>query len=568
MNKLIYLNKLKELWRKNRPSYLPEEPRYPFGRIPLTEYLRKRAHLTPNKPVIIFYGNELTFKQLDDLSNRFASFLAEAGLKKGDRVAVYLSNCPQFLIIFYGILKLGCVHVPVNPMFKESELIYELNDSGAKLIVADDMLYPIVKAVKDKTSLQQIVTTSITDYLPDNPTIPVHKSLTALSKQDCSGSIDLMEMLKKQKQDYPNIEVSLDDVAALNYTGGTTGMPKGCVHTQNNMLYTAASATTYAGKKPEIGVGLTYLPVFWIAGENSAVIIPVFSGSTTILLARWDVEAMLEAIDRYRVNVTGGVLDNMVELMEYPELEAYDLSSLEVVGVSSFIKKLNIDYRRQWEKTIKGKSTLREAAYGLTETHTIDTYTTGMQKDDMDLKSKPVFCGLPMPGTEFLIVDFDTKEPLPLEKEGEIIVRSPSLLKSYWNKREETTKALKDGWLYTGDIGLLDKQGYLHFLGRTKEMLKVKGMSVFPSELEMIICRHPDVEGCGVVGKPDSDKGQVPFAFIKLCPESEGKISEEELENWCKGNMAKYKAPVVRITKELPLTETGKVKKIDLIKKL
>jgi len=147
-------------------------------------------------------------------------------------------------------------------------------------------------------------------------------------------------------------------------------------------------------------------------------------------------------------------------------------------------------------------------------------------------------------------------------------VRSPSLLKSYWNKREETTKALKDGWLYTGDIGLLDKQGYLHFLGRTKEMLKVKGMSVFPSELEMIICRHPDVEGCGVVGKPDSDKGQVPFAFIKLCPESEGKISEEELENWCKGNMAKYKAPVVRITKELPLTETGKVKKIDLIKKL
>jgi len=568
MDKTTYLNHLHQLWHENWPASVPREPHYPFGKVLLTDCLRKRAQITPDKPVIVYYGQELTFKQLDDLSDRFASFLAEAGLQKGDRVAVFLPNCPQFLIVFYGILKLGCVHVPVNPMFKEHELLYELNDSGAKLIVALDQLYPLVKAIKENTHLQEIVTTSVWDFMPQHPTIPVHRSIEAAPKQDCPGSVDLMSTLQRQKPDYPKVEVSLNDAVALNYTGGTTGLPKGCEHTQNNMIYTAATASTCGRIRTELGVGLTYLPVFWIAGEDGAVILPVFTGNTTILLARWDVDAMLEAIHRYKVTSAGGVLDNIVELMEHPEVHKYDLSSIRNMTVSSFVKKLNIEYRRQWGNLAKGNSVLREASYGMTETHTIDTFTTGMQEDDMDLKSQPVFCGLPMPGTEFQIVDFGTKELVPLGKEGEIVIRTPSLMKSYWNRPQETLKAVKDGWLYTGDIGVLDERGHLHFLGRKKEMLKVKGMSVFPSELEVLLSKHPAVAGCGVVGRPDPEKGQVPVAFVKLRPEAGGTHSENELAGWCKNNMATYKIPEIRIVTELPLTTTGKVKKEELIKKL
>jgi long-chain acyl-CoA synthetase len=563
MDEQQYLGQLKKLWEKNWPESLPREPEYPFGEVLITDYLRKRAELTPDKPCIIWYGKELTFKQLDDLSNRFASFLAECGLQKGDRVAVFLPTCPQFHIAFYGILKLGCIHVPVNPMFKEQELLYELNDTQARIIVALDQLLPMVQRIKDQTSLEKVVTTSLTDYLPDSPTIPVHPSLL-VSKQDCPGSIDMIAMLDQQSPVYPEVEVNLDDVVALNYTGGTTGMPKGCEHTQRDMVYTSATAATYFSKTPpdDNSVGLSYLPSFWIAGEVTCVLGPIFSGTTQIILGRWDAEAVLIAIDKYKITRTGGVLDNFVELMNRPDVDRYDLSSLKEITVSSFVKKMNQDYRRRWKELTGGS--MREASYGMTETHTVDTFTTFMDEDDMDLKSQPVFVGLPMPGTEFKIVDFEAGELVPLGQEGEIAIRTPSLLKSYWNKPEETKKALRNGWLYTGDIGMLSEEGYLHFLGRRKEMLKVKGMSVFPPEIEAIISRHPAVIGCGVVGMADEEKGEIPVAFVQLYPQYRDQYSEEDLQNWCYEQMAVYKVPTIKMIGELPLTATGKVKKEEL----
>ncbi|MBW2061648.1 MAG: AMP-binding protein [Deltaproteobacteria bacterium] len=568
MDEQEYLDRLNKLWEKNWPAHLPKEPLYPFGEILLTDYLREWARQTPDKPCLIYYGTELTFKELDDLSDRFAAFLAAKGLRKGDRVAVFLPNCPQFHIVFYGILKLGCVHVPVNPMFKEHEFLYEINDTEAHLIVTLDHLFPIVQAVKDKTSLREVVVTRFADYLPEEPTIPVHPTLLAPGP-DCPGTIDLLSMLAEQESKCLDVEVSLDDVVALNYTGGTTGLPKGCEHTQRDMIYTAATAaTTGASAQRQVSnpVMLGYFPIFWIAGEIGGVIAPIFTGTTLILLARWDVEAVLTAIDRYQVTATGGVVDNYLEIMEYPDLGKYNLRSLNASTASSFVKKLTVKYRWQW-KELTG-ATLRESSYGMTETHTVDTFTGGMQTDDMDLKSQPVFCGLPMPGTQFKIIDFETGELVPLGKEGEIVIRTPSLMKSYWNKPEETKKALRQGWLYTGDIGMLDEEGYLHFLGRRKEMLKMKGMSIFPSEIETLLGQHPAIAGSGVIGKPDPEKGQVPVAFIKLSADYQGKITEEELTNWCRNNMATYKVPIIKIVEDLPLTATGKVKKEELKKEL
>ena len=564
MTEAQYLARLHDIWQKNWPQEAPRAPHYPFGERPLTDYLREWARRTPEKPALIFYGAELSYSELDRQSDRFALWLAAHGARKGDRVAVFLPNCPQFHIVFFGILKLGCVHAPVNPLFKERELIYELNDTEAEIIVSLDQLFPLVETVKSRTKLREVVVTSFADVTPQEPTIPVPESVMQ-PKLDCPGATDLLAALGALPDGCPTVEVGLDDLAALNYTGGTTGMPKGCAHTQRNMLYTAATACTIGGRN-SADVSLNFMPVFWIAGEDVAVIFPIFAGYTCVLLARWDPVAFMAAVDRYQVTTTGMLVDNLVEILERPEVGNYDLGSIRRLWVSSFVKKLNVEYRRRWQ-SLTGSNVV-ESAWGMTETHTADTFTIGMQEDDFDLKSKPIFVGMPMPGTEFKILDFETRELKPLGEEGEITVRSPSLLKSYWNKPEATAEALRDGWFHTGDIGMIDEQGYLHFLGRRKEMLKVKGMSVFPAEIEALLGQHPSVLGSGVIGVEDAERGQVPVDFVRVRPEDRGLFTEAELTEWCRRNMATYKVPRINFIDELPLTATGKVKKEELVRLL
>ncbi|AXF55373.1 AMP-binding protein [Salicibibacter kimchii] len=557
MNEENYLSELQDLRSKNWPDSLPSKPNYPFGEKPLTEYLEKWAQISPDKACIIYYGREISFDEMNDMSNRFASYLSSIGCKKGDRIAVFLPNCPQFLIAFYGILKIGCIHVPVNPMFKEYELNYELNDSGASVLITLDQLYPTAEKVVIETGVNSVITTSLSDYLPKTPTMQINKSMSN-PKIEYEDAVDFEDILKNCKQDYPKPEIHLDDIAALNYTGGTTGMPKGCMHTQRNMIYTAANSATFSSKVSSEDIRLNYLPIFWIAGENTGVISPIFNGITQILLYRWDPVAVLDAIQRYKVTIFGGVTDNIIELINRPDIQDYDLSSIDTTMVSSFIKKVNIFYRDRWEK-ITG-SILREASFGMTETHTADTFTTGMQEGNKDLYMRPIFVGFPVPNTEIKIVDFNTKESLPQETEGEIVIRTPSLMSGYWNKPEQTAETIKDNWFYTGDIGVINEEGYLHFLGRKKEMLKVNGMSVFPSELENIISKHEAVAACGVIGLDDTDKGQIPIAVIKLEKTYED-ISIDELEKYCEKNMANYKKPIIKIMEEMPLTTTGKIKK-------
>ncbi|MFW5958271.1 MAG: AMP-binding protein [Desulfosalsimonas sp.] len=564
MDRKTHIEQLDKLWEKNWPKNFPREPDYPFGEVLITDYLRKRAQLTPDKPCVIYYGAEMSFGQLNDYSDRFAAYLAGRGLEKGDRVAVFMPNCPQFLIAFYGILKLGCIHVPVNPLFKEAEFVYEIQDADAKAIVALDLLYSLVAETREQTNLEVILSTSLTDWIPEKPTFPV-PDLAQMPRQECPGSSDLMTVLDENPGPCPQVDVSLDDIAALNYTGGTTGMPKGCIHTQRDMLYTAACVNLGMGLPDENDMFVTYLPVFWIAGEDAGVLSPIFTGVPEILLTRWDADAVLKAIDKHKATIIYGLVDNIVELMDHPQVSQYDLSSLRETTVSSFVKKVNKEYRERW-RDLTG-CIMRESSYGLTETHTMDTLTAGLQTNDMDL-AKPGFVGLPMPGTRFMVADFDTSEPLPFNNEGEILVQSPSVMKAYWNKPDETARQLVGDWLHTGDIGAVDDNGFLYYLGRTKEMLKVKGMSVFPSEVETLLGQHPAIAGSGVIGRSDEKKGEVPVAFIQLKPEYEGQVSETDLTAWCKEKMAGYKVPEIRILDQLPLTATGKVQKEQLKEKL
>jgi len=566
MDRQTYLDELEKLWKDNWPAGMPRAVEYPLGEIPMTGYLRKQARQMPDKACIIYYGAEMTFAQLDDYSDRFAAWLAGQGLEKGDRVAVFMPNCPQFLIAFYGILKLGCIHVPVNPLFKETEFVYEIQDAGPRVIVALDLLYGVVAATRDQTNLEAVLSTSLTDWLPETPAIAI-PDLAQVPRQECPGSLDFMTVLNEETRSCPGVDIHLDDTAALNYTGGTTGMPKGCVHTHGDMLYTAACGSIFAlGRPGGQDVMLNYLPVFWIAGEDAGVLSPVLSGVTEVLMVRWDAAAVLAAIEKYRASIIYGLVDNMVELMEHPDASATDFSSLRETLVSSFVKKLNKDYRQRWYE-LTG-TVMRESSYGMTETHTLDTFTAGMQENDMDLASRPVFVGFPMPGTRFMVVDFATAKPLALGQEGEILIQTPSLMKAYWKKPEATADQLRDGWLHTGDIGAIDEQGHLIYLGRSKEMLKVKGMSVFPSEVETLLGRHPAIAGSAVLGRPDADKGEVPVAFVQLNPDQTEALDAAQLLSWCKQNMAGYKIPEIRIVDQLPLTATGKVQKEQLRDKL
>lgn len=569
MNEQQYLDHLKALHSVNWPAEISREPVYPLGEIALTDYLRQRAAETPDQSVCIFYGNELGFAQLNQQSDAFAAVLQQHGVKRGDRVGVMLPNCPQFLVAFFAILKLDAIHVPVNPLFKPAELQYQLNDAGVKVMVALNQLVPAIKAVRDNTSLELLFTTSMSEHLPPEPTIPIPDSIRLPNLPvNLEWAFDFQTVIDSA----PKIEITagrdLDAPAVLNYTGGTTGLPKGCIHTQRDMIYTAACIQSAAAVSSGSNqVSLNFMPVFWISGQTTIIVLPVFSGNPTVLMSRWDPVGFMKAIEHYQVTATGGLVDTIAEVLDHPDVEKFDLRSLQVTVCSSFVKKLNVEYRSRWQK-LTG-SPLFETGWGMTETHSFDTFTAGMQVNNFDLSSEPVFVGIPAPGTEIKICDFTTGEILPLGEKGEICLRSPSVFKGYWNTNISSDSSLRDGWLHSGDIGMFDEQGYLHYLGRNKEMIKVNGMSVFPAEIESLLAQNPAINGSAVIPRADEERGQVPVAFVRLTEKAKADgVTNLELNQWCWENIASYKIPEVIILDQFPLTVTGKVIKHELVKLL
>ncbi|MGP3923481.1 AMP-binding protein [Streptomyces sp. 8N616] len=563
-----YLADVRARQRRVWPREVPAEVVHPQGERPLTEYLAHWSGHCPDRVAINFYGRRIGYAELEDLTARFCGWLQRTGVRPGDRVGVLLPNCPQFVVAMLGILRAGAVHVPVNPMFREHELRHELADAGVEVLVVLDSLRPLVDAVREDTAVREVLVTRMADFLPADPDLPVPPGLSgtgdgAASAGDGAASAWDRALGGARGREHP---ADLDALAALNYTGGTTGLPKGCEHTQRHMLYTAATAAAaggmdLSGDRPD--VLLIYVPVFWIAGEDFGILLPLLTGSTIVLLARWDPEAVLRAVERYGVTLMLGTVDNYVELMDHPRFSGAALSSLTQPRAMSFVRKLTPRIRARWRALVGEHSVLREASYGMTETHTADSITAGFQDGDHDLLTEPVFCGLPVPGTDFMVVDEKTAEPLPLGERGEILVRSPSLMTGYWRQPEATARALRGGWLHTGDVGLIDEEGCLHYLGRNKEMIKVSGMSVFPSELESLLARHPDVLSAAVVPMDDPSKGQIPLAFVE--PRPGAALGAEQLRAWARDNMASYKVPVVVCVDALPMTTTGKVKKGELL---
>lgn len=536
---------MEKIWMKHWPPDMAKEVVLTEGKIPIFEYLRINAKRTPDKPAIINYGREISYRELDEASDQFANYLLDLGLVKGDRVGLFLGNSPQYIIAHFGILKIGGIVCPCSPLFKDMELTYEVNDAGMKCLVTVDLFMPIVaKALPNMPSLLQVVTTNFHDYLPAEPTLPLVDYMQ-IPKQKIEGTMDFLDIIAKFSKTPPQVDIDMDnDIALFEYTGGTTGLPKGAMLSHYAHLFKPSAACDIMG----IGVDsrvLTTMPYFNIAGMLFLVG-PVLRGATNVLLTQFDPLTVLQAIDKYKVTEWYSAVPMNLAVMAHPDLGKYDLSSLKLNMTTSFVVALDEKISRKWGE-LTGGCLLLEGAYGLSETHTLDTFCPRQ-------KIKYGSMGIPSFDEEFKIVDFDDKSrELPIGEEGEIVLRNPGSMKGYWNKPEATADTLVDGWVHTGDVGRFDEDGYLYWLGRRKEMIKVSGFSVFPEEVEALINQHPAVLENAVIPIPDAKKGEVIKTFIVPKPDYKDKITGEEIISWAKNSMSSHKVPVyVEFREELP----------------
>jgi len=520
---------------------------------PLHEHLRRHARERPERAAVVWYGRAISWRELDDWSDALGAHLQSLGVAKGEPVALFMNNCPQYVVAHYAVQKIGAIVCPCGPLNKAHELQYQLSDLQARVIIAAADLLPVVEQVRADTALRHVLAVRYGDLLPPEPAIDLPPELRGAPAPLPAGVTDMLLMAQqgaKQGRRPAPVSVNLDEVALMTYTSGTTGLPKGAMLSFGNALFKTDVTAQSIALGPE-DVALSVAPLYHIAGMLMGVNTPVLAGATQVLLFRFDPLAALRAIDRYRVTHWYSIAPMNVACMQAPDAGRFDLGSLRRNPVTSFGITFTEPLARQWQDFTRGPCISCEAAYGLSETHTMDT---GMPVDAIRWGTH----GRPMPGVAIRIVDPRTGADKPTGEVGEITLHSPGNFKGYWNKPEATAATLRDGWVWTGDMGRMDAEGYLTFIGRTKEMIKVSGYSVFPEEVETILIKHPAVAQAAVLGMPDSEKGEVVKAFIVIKPGAA--IDEAALIAWSRENMAPYKVPRhVKFIDALPATGAGKV---------
>jgi long-chain acyl-CoA synthetase len=552
---------MERIWMKNWPDFISQESPYFRGKKPLFEYLRDHAREFPDRTAIIFYGKEVTYGELDRMSDQFARFLMDQGLKKGDRIALFLPSCPQYHIAHYGINKMGGIIVPCSPLFKEWELTYELKETGAKAIVTLDLFHSVAAPSCRECEIETIVITSLHDFLPAQPTMNL-VPMMQFPKMTYPDTIEFLDIFSRYPAEPVQVEVGLDDVVQLQFTGGTTGPPKGAILTHGAKLFKTSTLTNilkanmaYLGQKDDSTVCLAILPTFHIAGMLGSVDMMIAMGATQILMVLFDPVTAMQAIDRYKIQFFQAAVPMNIAIMNHPERSKYDLSSLKLCLTTSFGIQLTEEIVKQWKQNTGG-CMLTEAAYGLTETHTFDSFMP-LHRPKYEAGCQ----GIPIPGQEIRIVSWDDKsKEVPVGEIGEIVLKNQGVFRGYWNRPEETTNTLIDGWVYTGDMGKFDEEGYLYYLGRKKEMIKVSGFSVFPEEVETFLLQHEAVDKVAVIGAPDDKKGEVIKAFIVPKPEFRDKVAAGGIIDWAREGISSYKVPQsVEFRNELPMSGVGKV---------
>lgn len=502
--------------------------------ISLPQILLDRAQKYPQNAAITFYGRKITYKELYTASIAFAASLQRKGIQKGDRVAIMLPNCPQYVMAYYGALAAGAIITQINPMSVERELEYMLEDSGAETIVVLDGFYPLVKKVQPNVSLKNIIVVSLQP-----------------SDRDSSPDHSFDEFLSLGLGNFTPVELDTEhDIAVLQYTGGTTGRSKGAMLTHRNIF--ANVLQTYEFFKESTGIGnerfLTIIPLFHVFGMSSAMNYSIYTANDSIMLPRFDLEEVLNTIKKEQPTIFPGVPTMYVAINSHPRAEEYGINSIRVCNSGS--APMPIELLREFEK--KTGSKIYEG-YGLTEA------SPATHCNPMFAERKPGSVGIGFPSTDYKVVDLATgTEEVPVGELGELIIKGPQIMKGYWNMPQETAVSLKDGWLYTGDITRVDEEGYLYIVDRKKNLIIASGYNIYPRDVEEVLYEHPAVQEAVVIGVPDKYRGENVKAILVL--KSGQSVDEVELIEFCRQNLAAYKVPnSIEFRSELPKTNVGKI---------
>ena len=536
---------------------VPLDGRYatpPPERRPVYAILSDSAKQHPDNLCIHYEGRNLTYAQVDEASSRFASALVSLGLKVGDRVAIFLPNVPQLVIAFFGVLKAGGVVVMCNPTYKERELEHQLRDSGSEIVVASRTvargldLYKSLADCKDRLPLRHVITTSLADYLP-----PIKRRLAGLAgikDVDRQGTLDFVKLVETHEPiPSPAAVDPMEDIAVLQYTGGTTGLSKGAMLTHYNLVSNAGYGVSFF-PVTEKDVSLCVLPLFHIYGLTVTMNVPLAAGASLVLLPAFHVDEVMKAIQDRKVTTFCGAPAMYIAINSRPDVKKYDLRSIR--ACLSGGSALPPAVRRKFMELTGGNLV---EGYGLSETSP-ETHCNPIREG----KVKDGSIGPPFSGTDATVVDLEgTWKRLPPGSVGELAVRGPQVMKGYWHQEAETSAVMNEGWFLTGDIAKMDEDGYFYIVDRKKDMINVGGFKVYPREVEDLLFEHPDIKEAGVVGIPDEFSGEVVKAFVVL-RDSTKRLTEQDVIEFCTQRLAKFKAPKkVEFVEDLPKTLLGKV---------
>jgi len=547
--KSIYENRP---WLKNYPENVPHDLEITSDTA-IGDF-RASAARRPGAPAVYYFDHALSFGEIDQASDGLAAAFKELGVTKGDRVVIDLQNVPQFLVATYAAWKLGAIAVPLNPMYKEKELTYFCRDSGAKLFFTlDEIANGLDLTFLKETSIEEIITTSSLDMLPTDHVRP--DMLKGIERVQVPGALDMRELLERHKgKIIKDPIVTPDDVAYLTYTSGTTGPPKGAMNTHGNIAF---NARVYRAMQriDENDVVLGVAPLFHVTGEVAHLAIAALAGIPVVLYYRFDPGETLRLIEKWQVTMSVASITVYIALMNHPDFKKRDLST--------FIKAYSggAPVSEAIVEQFEGATGLYlYNVYGMTETNSPSHIVPWGKRAPVDAESGALSAGVPVPNCVMKIMDLEdgTKE-LPPGQVGEIVDSGPIVIPGYWQKVEETRHAIREGWLYTGDVGKMDEDGWFYLVDRKKDMIVASGYKVWPRDVEDVIFQHPAVKETAVVGVPDEYRGETVKAFVALKEENEGTVTPEEIISFCKERMAAYKYPrQVEIVPEIPKTPTGK----------
>jgi long-chain acyl-CoA synthetase len=548
-------------WLLHYDKGVPHHIDYPD--VPLFFFLEEAARKYPESPCTIFHGARISYREMDAITNRLAAGLVELGVKKGDRVGIFMPNTPQFVMAYFAILKAGAVVAATNPLYSPREIVHQANDAGVEIMLVMSNFYALMKKVQPETKIRKLVVTNIKEALP-----PVLSLLFGLTKEKkggfrvqlTEGDVWMQDLISRQKsEDRPKVDVSSNDPALFQYSGGTTGISKAAIALHRNLIANSLQIRLWMvsaedGKE----IVLMGIPLFHVYGMVAGMLFAIRTGAAMIMIPNVrDLKDVLTNIQKYKTTIFPGVPTLYNAINNHPDVLAgkYNLSSIKACVSGS--APLMRETKEKFEALTGG---VVFEGYGLSEA------PTATHCNPLLGENRTGSIGLPLPDVDCRIVSLDDGvTDLEVGEIGELLVKGPQVMKGYHNMPTETANTLRDGWLYTGDIARMDEQGYFYIVDRKKELIKPGGYQVWPREVEEAIAEHPKVLEVGVAGVPDPYRGETVKAWVVVKPGQT--MTEADVKAWCSERLAKYKVPTqIEFRSELPKTTVGKILRRELVR--